>query len=185
MDTGIIIRLGARRFIMIFIASMILIALINEGAHRLQKEDFDRAPRTVELVIPHGTAAQVEAGQPVPAIPDEMVFVVGDTLLVRNEDSRDHELGPLWVPAGSSASLVLNEVQKFAYKCSFQPSRYMGMDVRQATTWTTRLTALTVAAPGTAIFFFIYSLLIRPIKVSRKGEPEVSEKREVGDNLSR
>ena len=37
-----------------------------------------------------------------------MSFVVGDTLVVKNEDSVEHQLGPLWIPAGSSASMPLN-----------------------------------------------------------------------------
>ncbi|MBE0411123.1 MAG: hypothetical protein IBX69_15485, partial [Anaerolineales bacterium] len=104
------------------------------------------------------------AGDPVPSIPDEMVFVVGDTLLVRNEDRVDHELGPLWVPAGSSASLVLEQPRKFRYACSFQNTKYLGIDVRQPTTWSTRITALAVASPATAIFIFIYSILVWPLK---------------------
>jgi hypothetical protein len=159
---------GVLRFIIIFILSMGVIWIFSEGTHWLLREDYDRNPQVVELVVPLGAAQRVAAGEPVPSIPDEMIFVVGDTLTVKNEDSVDHELGPLWVPAGSSASLVLDQPRKFMYTCSFQDSRYLGIDVRQPTTWTTRITALAVASPATAIFIFVYSLLVWPIKLQGK-----------------
>jgi hypothetical protein len=111
---------GVLRFIIIFILSMGVIWIFSEGTHWLLREDYDRNPQVVELVVPLGAAQRVAAGEPVPSIPDEMIFVVGDTLTVKNEDSVDHELGPLWVPAGSSASLVLDQPRKFMYTCSFQ-----------------------------------------------------------------
>ncbi len=104
-----------------------------------------RAPKVIELVIPGGTAERVARGETPPTIPDSMAFVVGDTLLVKNDDSADHELGPLWIPAGSSATLSLDAVQSYAYACSFQPGKYFGLDVREALT------------PGTRIYGILYS----------------------------
>jgi hypothetical protein len=166
-----LLQRGVIRFLAIFILSMGVIWIFSEGTHRLLREDYDRTPQVVELVVPLGAAERVSAGESVPSIPDEMIFVVGDTLLVRNEDIVDHELGPLWVPAGSSASLVLEQPRKFMVACSFQDTRYLGIDVRQPTTWTTRITALAVASPATAIFIFIYSILVWPIKPQEKPDP--------------
>jgi hypothetical protein len=163
-----LLQKGVIRFLVIFILSMGVIWIFSEGTHWLLREDYDRTPQVVELIVPLGAAERVAAGEPVPSIPDELVFVVGDTLLVKNEDVVDHELGPLWVPAGSSASLVLEQPRKFMYACSFQDTRYLGIDVRQPTTWTTRITALAVASPATAIFIFIYSILVWPIKSQEK-----------------
>ena len=152
------------RLVIVFLISVALATLFNEGAYYLQKEKYDRAPQTIELKIPAGTAARVEAGEDVPAIPQEMVFVLGDTLQVTNQDSVSHQLGPVWVPAGGTASLVMKQADKFAYSCSFATSRYLGLDVRQPTTLGTRLTALGLAAPTMTALFFIYSVLIFPIK---------------------
>jgi hypothetical protein len=55
--------------------------------------------------------------------------------------------------------MVMEQADKYAYSCSFQPSRYLGLDVRQATTLSTRLTGLIVATPATVAFLFIYSRL--------------------------
>ena len=163
MNTQTAIRLGVRRAIILFLISLALVWAVSEGAYWLQKDKSDRAPSQIELVIPEGTAASIAAGQPVPSIPDEMVFVVGDTLVVRNNDLSDHQLGPLWVPAGTSASLVLDQANRYAYTCSFQTSKFLGLTVKSATTLSTRLSALMVAVPATTAFLFVYSILIWPL----------------------
>lgn len=163
-----ILRLGAKRLLILFVISLVVVWAVSEVAFAIQKEQYDRPPEQVELVIPAGTSQRVEAGEPAPSIPEEMVFVMGDTLLVTNQDAVDHQLGPVWVPSGAQASLVLEEPGKFAYSCSFQPSRYLGLDVRRPTTWGTRLTALGLATPALAFFMFVYSLILIPIGVKPK-----------------
>src|SRR3989304_5198134 len=61
-----------------------------------------RKPKTIEVVIPLGTAELVERGEQPPDLPKNRVFVVDDILLVKNNYSVDHQLGPLWIPAGTS-----------------------------------------------------------------------------------
>ncbi len=161
------------RIVIVLVLSILLVGAINEGAFLLLKENNDRAPQTVELVIPDGTAEQIAAGEAVPSIPEEMVFVRGDVLQVINQDRVDHQLGPIWVPAGSSGSLVLDQAEKFAYRCSFQTSRYLGLDVRVGTTFNSRIQALLLAAPPTAVFLFIYSLLIFPIRGTQQKDVQL------------
>ena len=156
------------RIAIVLVLAIVAVAAINEGAFLLLKEKGDRAPETVELIIPEGTAERVAEGEQIPSIPEEMVFVIGDVLKVVNQDSVDHQLGPIWVPAGASGSIVLEQADKFAYRCSFQASRYLGLDVRVGTTVKSRVQALLLAAPPTAVFLFIYSLLIFPIKENKK-----------------
>jgi hypothetical protein len=164
MDTRTIIRRGARRLLILFLVSVGVVFAGSEGAYIFQKEAFDRPPQVVELIIPAGTAENIAAGKAAPTFQEEMTFVLGDTLLVRNEDSVDHEFGPLWIPAGANASLVLDQADNFSYACSFRPSGYFGLEVKPPTTWQTRLTALFLAAPATALILFVYSLVIRPIQ---------------------
>ncbi|OGO33654.1 MAG: hypothetical protein A2Z16_10880 [Chloroflexi bacterium RBG_16_54_18] len=168
MHQNLVFRLAARRLFILFIISIAIVWGVSEVAFLLQKEAYDRPPKVIELVIPGGTADRIAAGQPVPAIPEEMVFVVGDTLVIHNADRIDHELGPLWVPTGTSASLNLDQASKMAYSCTFQTSRYLDLDVRQPTTWQTRVTAIALAAPATTMFIFVYSLVIRPIQPKNK-----------------
>lgn len=164
------IRLGIRRFIVLLLISSALVWIVSEVAFQLQKSENDRAPQVHELVIPYGTAVKVSAGDKVPEIPEEMVFVVGDMLVVRNEDITDHQFGPLWVPAGASASLLMEKAERTAYSCSFQNTKYLGLLVQEPTTLGTRLSALALAAPATAMFLFVYSLIIWPLTPRQKNK---------------
>jgi hypothetical protein len=165
-----LLRFGVKRLLFLLGISFVLVAAVSEIAFYLLRETYDRAPQVVELVIPVGTSARVEAGEPAPSIPDEMVFVLGDTLVVKNEDTVDHQLGPVWVPSGTQASLSLEEPGKFAYSCSFQPTRYLGLDVREPTTWTTRALGTGLATLVLGSFLFFYSLILRPVQDTLKGQ---------------
>lgn len=161
-NPGTLRKLALRLLITGLIAT-IFIAALNEISYRFRKTDTDRAPETFELVIPAGTAEQVAQGEEPAAIPNELSFVVGDTLLVRNEDDVDHQMGPLWVPAGASASMSMEEKNKYAYNCSFKSTQYLGLDVLPRTTWSSRLQALTLATPPMTMFLFVYSLVTFPL----------------------
>lgn len=153
------------RFLVVAGVSILAAWLISEAGLFLQQDrNTARPPQQIELVIPAGTAARVAAGEPAPGIPDEMTFVLGDVLVVRNEDSETHNLGPLLVPAGASASLPLNEEDNFSMTCSFNTSSYMGLTVRPPTTLRTRLVGIAFAAIPTAAMLFVYSLAVFPVK---------------------
>lgn len=142
--------------------------LINEVTYLFLRETA-RAPKVIELVIPAGTADSIAHGKTPPSIPDSMTFVVGDTLLVRNDDTADHELGPLWIPAGTSASLPLNSVQSYAYDCSFQKGNYFGLDVREPLTTSTRLYGILYSGLPLGILIALYAIIL-PAK--KKNDPQ-------------
>lgn len=119
-----------------------------------------RPPQEIVLTIPPGTAEQVARGEQPPSIPTDMVFVVGDMLVVKNDDSVDHKLGPLWIPANSSAQLPLGKEENLAFECSFQPGNYFGLDVREALTLGTRLYGILYAGLPMSILIALYSLII-------------------------
>ena len=178
-----LVRLAAKRFVIIFAVSMVLVFVGNEVLYQMQKDEHDRLPQQVELVIPAGTAERVAQGESVPSLPEEMVFVEGDVLVVVNQDSESHQLGPLWVPSLSSASLNLDQPLQYGVQCSFQPSSYMGLDVRPRTTLGTRLQGLFLAAPATVIFLFLYSLLLYPLdkgKKTKSGQGEYVREKNAG-----
>ena len=146
----------------IVISTLIGIGLglvISEFAFTLLHETA-RPPQDVILTIPAGTAEEVARGEQPPSIPKDMIFVVGDTLVVVNKDGVDHKLGQLWIPANSSARLALNEEQNIAFECSFQPGNYFGLDVRQALTFGTRIYGVFYAGIPIAILIFLYSFVI-------------------------
>jgi hypothetical protein len=123
-----------------------------------------RPPREIVLTIPAGTADQIARGEQPPTIPENMTFVVGDKFVVNNEDAVDHKLGPLWIPANSSAQLSLDQEENLAYECSFQPGNYFGLDVRQPLTPRTRLFGIFYVALPMMILIALYSLVITPKK---------------------
>jgi len=150
----------------ITISMLIGIALgvaISELSFVFQHETA-RPPQEVILTIPAGTAEKVAHGEQPPSIPKDMIFVVGDTLVVVNQDDVDHKLGQLWIPANSSARLALNEEQNMAFECSFQPGKYFGLDVRQSLTLGTRIYGVLFAGIPLGILILLYSFVVPPKK---------------------
>ena len=183
-SSNTMIKKGLIRLAVTLFISLALVWVGSEVAFYFLKSDTDRLPGEIELVIPAGTAELVAAGDPVPSIPDEMTFVLGDTLIVNNQDAVDHQLGPLWIPPRAKASLVLDAAERYAYSCSFQTSQYLGLNVEQPTTWKTRLVALGFTVPATTAFLFIYSLAIWPLdgKPDRKAPPGLEMKEKPSDS---
>ena len=152
----------AVRFLAGFVVGILVAIPFTELAFRLQGNTTSRPPKTVVLVIPPGTSAKVDAGQSV--LPQDFVFVVGDVLLVRNEDSVVHTLGPLVIPPGSSASMALDHIGNLSYVCSFQPTKYLGLTIQEALTWGLRLEGIAITGFPLGILITLYSLIVRPLK---------------------
>jgi len=150
------------RFLLTIAAGLLLATVFSEVAFGLQRNTVSRPPRTVELVIPAGTSDQVARGTS--SIPQDLVIVAGDTLLVRNQDTVAHTLGPLYIPSGSSASLRLGQAGSLSYACSFEPSKYFGLTVQEALTLGVRLEGIIVAGVPLGILIGLYSLIVRPLK---------------------
>ena len=119
-----------------------------------------RPPKEVVLTIPSGTSDLVARGEQPPSIPANMKFVVGDILTVKNEDSVDHKLGPLWIPANASASLALDQKESLAFECSFQTNNTIGLDVYEPLTLSTRILGMTSTGLPMAILFALYALVM-------------------------
>lgn len=160
------LQAAIRRGIIILTISFIFVFAFSEIAYALTRSGADRPPQEIELVIPAGTAEKVASGEAEPSIPQQMTFVLGDTLVVKNEDTADHQLGPLFIPAGTTASLPLQRASNFEYECSFQPSNLLGLNVRQQATFNFRFFAIAYATPATAVFIYVYSLAVYPLKKS-------------------
>jgi len=142
-------------------------AVTMEIAYQLLKRE-NRAPKEIQLVIPAGTAESIAQGQTPPSIPDDMTFVIGDTLVVVNQDDIAHQLGPLWIPAGTSASMNLDTEQNYVFECSFQPTKVFGIDVLQPVTIKTRLVGMLFAGFPLGALFAVYSVLLQGDKNKRK-----------------
>jgi len=157
-----------KRFWIVLAISLVLSVGFNELAFAFQKEAFDRSPETITIEIPSGTAERVAQGETPPEIPADLTFILGDTLEVVNKDVEPHQLGPLFIPAGSAARLVMENADRLVFTCSFRSNEYLGIEVKQATTLGIRFTGLLLAGPTTAALFFLYSLIIFPLDGKRK-----------------
>ncbi len=89
-----------------------------------------RAPQFVEIVIPAGAAERVAAGERPPSIPSNFTFVVGDTLVLRNEDSVQHQIGGYTVPAGGVIQAPLRQASSQSFLCTFHPAGQVGLTVK-------------------------------------------------------
>ena len=151
------------RIVLGMLAGIVVGAAISEATYFFLRDGEDRKPKTFEMDIPQGTARRVELGQPEPSLPASMTFVVGDVLLVRNNDNVNHQLGPLFIPPESSASLRLDTAQTYVAACSFQPTRSFGIDVQPGLTVQTRLFGILQAGIPLGFLFILYGVFALPL----------------------
>jgi len=155
MSTTFIVK----RILFSLLIGLLLGVVVSEIPFMFLRETA-RPPQEVLLTIPAGAADQVARGQQPPSIPESMIFVVGDILIVQNQDVVDHKLGPLWIPANSSARLSLDREESLAFECSFQSDNYLGLDVHQSLTLSTRLYGIWYVGLPMAILIALYSLVM-------------------------
>lgn len=155
------------------VAGLIFGFLLNEITFHFVKES-NRSPMTVRLVIPEGTAAEISEGGEALDIPEEMTFVVGDVLLVENQDVVDHQLGPLWIPAGAEASLLLDEEENFIYTCTFNATNFFGLDVREPVTAWTRISGTIFSGLPMGAILALYSIVVWPLNLREKVEEDAA-----------
>ena len=159
-------KLITKRILISLVVGIVIGAAISEITFLFLRET-GRAPKEILLTIPAGTAEQVARGEQPPALPENMIFVVGDVLTVKNEDAVDHQMGPLWIPAGASAHLALAVEENLAYECSFQSTKYIGLDVREPVTLGTRLYGILYAGIPLGVLLALYSFIMP----ARKKQP--------------
>lgn len=73
--------------------------------------------RTIEIVVPAGTQERLVAGEPIDIMPTRLELKVGDTLLIRNEDSVSQSVGPYHVAAGTDYRLTYGAPGRFEGYC--------------------------------------------------------------------
>lgn len=145
-----------------FIAGPLFFGTISIVAWLLLTGGPTRAPGRIEYVIPAGTAQRIAAGEAVPSIPAKAVFVVGDILVLRNEDKVKHQFGPFWVPAGTSVNIPLSEASSSNYLCSIHPSGTIGIDVQPPTNlWQILVPTLLLGVPIGGVLNIILRVVAR------------------------
>jgi hypothetical protein len=153
----------------ISMAAGLLIGLILSEVTFLFLGQTARPPKTITVVVPAGTAELVARGEQPPSLPQDMTFVTGDVLIIDNQDTVDHQLGPLWIPAGTSGHLELGEPESLAMECSFQANKYIGLDIHDPLTLYKRIYGILFAGLPMGILIAVYAAII-PARKDKRDE---------------
>ena len=88
-------------------------------------------PAVVEygVVIPKGTGKRIRSGFHLFLIPENLQLHVGDSLVVVNEDTQVHEVGPFFVRPGETMVQTFTETGKFIGACTFHPVGEVSIEV--------------------------------------------------------
>jgi hypothetical protein len=113
----------------VYVAIAIALVVSSIGLSRLigSSEGVERV-----IVIPAGTAARVADGEEVEIIPDDLRFELRDRLVVVNNDSTTHTVGPFTVPAGQRLEKRFSEAASFDGFCSLHPSGDIRIEIGDA-----------------------------------------------------
>ena len=74
--------------------------------------------QTVTFVVPDGTAEKVYLGKTVNIMPPKVDLPVGDTLVVRNDDSQTATVGPFTVRPGETLTQTFRRPQTLIGECT-------------------------------------------------------------------
>jgi plastocyanin len=84
---------------------------------------LDRSsPETIEVVVPLGAGEQLAAGEPLDLLPARLEVEVGDTLIIDNRDTADHQVGPYVVGAGERLEQTFTSEGRLEGVCTIHPS---------------------------------------------------------------
>jgi hypothetical protein len=77
-----------------------------------------QGPIVQTYTIEPGTGDRLDAGEQVELMPTEVRLSVGDTLVIRNDDTRDFMVGPYQVRAGEIIEQTFHRPQVLIGECS-------------------------------------------------------------------
>ena len=81
------------------------------------------------MVIPAGTADRIAAGERVELLPADLRFRLRDTLVVVNDDTITHQVGPFSVGAGQRLEKRFAEAATLQGSCSLHPSGSITIEI--------------------------------------------------------
>jgi hypothetical protein len=88
--------------------------------NRTAPETTADASREFHIIIPEGTNDLIEAGQEPNVIPNEIILKLGEQniLVIQNNDTADHFVGPFFVRAGESIRQEFTRPEIYEGGCS-------------------------------------------------------------------
>jgi len=86
-------------------------------------------PSTYGVVIPKGTGKRIASGFHLFLIPADLQLHVGDSLVVVNDDTQVHQVGPFFVRPGETMTHTFVEPGRFVGACTFHPAGQVAIEV--------------------------------------------------------
>lgn len=121
-------RVAARIALAILAAALGLTLLLATGCG---SDQTDRAGATINLTFPAGTTRLLESGGSSKAIPEKISGRVGDTLVVRNNDSSTQFIAGYSVSPGQTLNIPLNRAGSYITNCSAHKDRSIRMEIAE------------------------------------------------------
>lgn len=109
-SAGLALGLGLFALIAGIVGVSILLSLSDDG------------PETIEVVVPLGAGEQLAAGEELELLPARLEVEVGDTLVIDNRDTADHQVGPYVVGAGERLEQTFTSEGRLEGVCTIHPS---------------------------------------------------------------
>jgi hypothetical protein len=100
-------------FVLLVVAVGVLVLVVARG---------DESATEYRVVIPEGTGAQIDAGEPVELIPAELALDLYTSFVVENYDTQLHEVGPFSVRPGETLSYQFTQPGVYKGVCTVHPS---------------------------------------------------------------
>lgn len=75
-----------------------------------------------DYVIPAGTGLELDRGNEVEIVPQELDVEVGERIRIANDDDRGTSVGIFWVPAESTVAMEFTSPGELSGECDVHPS---------------------------------------------------------------
>jgi plastocyanin len=112
----------------IFVAGLGLALLLAAVAYLVASDQASQdpaaspaEPASFGVVIPKGLGKRIASGYHYFLIPEDLQLHVGDSLVVVNDDTQVHEVGPFFVRPGETLTHTFTEPGTFIGACTFHP----------------------------------------------------------------
>jgi plastocyanin len=88
------------------------------------------AAQTIEILVPEGTQAQMDAGEEIVLFPRRLEVGVGDRIVITNDDTSSHQVGPYVVGPGQEIVQTFSSPGVIEGICTLHPSGEVTIVVR-------------------------------------------------------
>ena len=112
-------RLVVAAVVAVALAAFVASRLISpDGSPRPGLSSAVAADPTYVYIIPAGTGAAVDRGEPVDILPEKLRAHVGEVMRIVNDDDRGHLVGPFFVAAGQTLTQRFDSPGELVGVCS-------------------------------------------------------------------